>query len=98
MHGWSQEELAEKIDVNLSFVGQLERGIKTARLTTLKRIADVFGIKMADFFGERAVNLYKPLPMERKIINLIRNCSPGEQKILYQTLKHISRQKRKFRK
>jgi len=28
--GWSQEELAEKIDVHPSFIGQIERGLKTA--------------------------------------------------------------------
>ena len=37
--GWSQEKLAEKADLNRSYVGELERGQALASLLTLEKLA-----------------------------------------------------------
>jgi transcriptional regulator with XRE-family HTH domain len=37
--GWSQEELAERADLNRSYVGEIERGIATPSLITLSKLA-----------------------------------------------------------
>jgi len=96
-HGWSQEELAEKIEVHPSFVGQIERGIRSASFATLKRLSLAFGIKPADFLTEDDTEVrYKPHPMERRIINLLKGCTLREQKAVYQTVKYMLRQKRKL--
>jgi len=42
--GWSQELLAERADLNRSYVGELERGEAIASLVTLEKLAAAFGI------------------------------------------------------
>lgn len=48
--GWTQEELAEKANVHVSYVGQIERGLRCPSLKVLFRIADVLMIKVEDIF------------------------------------------------
>ena len=42
-HGWSQESLAEKADLNRSYVGEIERGKAIASLLTLEKLARALG-------------------------------------------------------
>jgi len=37
--GWSQEELAERADLNRSFIGEIERGVATPSLATIGKLA-----------------------------------------------------------
>ncbi len=41
----TQEQLAEKSDLSLNFIGNLERGEKMASLETILRLADALGLK-----------------------------------------------------
>ena len=97
-HGWTQEELAEKIDIHPSFVGQMERGLKAASLDTLKRLSAIFGIKTADLLkdGNTPLALSGTQSVERKILNLLKGCTTHEQEAVYQTIKYILRKKRKI--
>ena len=98
--GWSQEELAEKADLHPSFIGQIERGLRAASFKTLERLGVIFGLKPADFLegGRGAGEAYKPHPLERRILGLLKGCSTSEQQLVYQTIKHLLRQKRKLAK
>jgi len=40
--GWSQEELAERADLNRSYIGEIERGIAVPSLATVGKIASGF--------------------------------------------------------
>jgi transcriptional regulator with XRE-family HTH domain len=46
----SQEKLSEKADIHVSYVGQIERGMRYPSLKTLFKIADALDVKIADFF------------------------------------------------
>ena len=96
--GWSQEELAEKANLHPSFIGQLERGLRSASFRTLERLGVIFGLKPTDFLAGGGIAVYKPQPLERKILGLIKGCSTGEQQLVYQTIKHLLRQKRRLAK
>jgi transcriptional regulator with XRE-family HTH domain len=37
-NGWSQEELAEKLEISASFLGHIERGTRIASLETLVKL------------------------------------------------------------
>lgn len=37
--GWSQEKLAERADLNRSYVGEIERGLVTPSLVTVGKLA-----------------------------------------------------------
>ena len=42
--GFSQELMAEKADVDRTFISQIERGIRRATLTTLCKLADALEV------------------------------------------------------
>jgi transcriptional regulator with XRE-family HTH domain len=41
---WSQEQLAEKADLNRSYVGEIERGQAVVSIVTLEKLAQAFGV------------------------------------------------------
>ena len=94
--GWSQEELAEKIDVHPSFIGQIERGLKTASFDTLEKLGTVLGVKTAEFLETfvKTAGTAKPLGYERKIAEILKGLSDREQAVIYQTIRYLLRRKR----
>jgi len=58
--GWSQELLAERADLNRSYVGELERGEATASLVTLEKLAHAFGIAVSHLLtqAERSAQIH----------------------------------------
>ncbi|NSL55087.1 helix-turn-helix domain-containing protein [Uliginosibacterium aquaticum] len=42
--GWSQEELAERADLNRSYVGEIERGNAMPSLVTINKLASSFDL------------------------------------------------------
>ena len=50
--GLTQEVLAEHLDLHGSYVGLLERGVKTPSLETLRRIAEFFDLDISDLLAE----------------------------------------------
>ncbi len=55
--GWSQEALAERADLNRSYVGELERGKATPSLLTLKKLAEALDLSLTSLMAhtERGV-------------------------------------------
>lgn len=45
---WSQEEFAEKCDLDRTYMGGVERGERNLGLKNVERIADALGISIAD--------------------------------------------------
>ncbi len=44
---WSQQQLAEKLGYDVSYIGQIERGEKSPTLRTLMDLARVFDLKLS---------------------------------------------------
>lgn len=47
---WSQEKLSEKADIHVSYVGQIERGMRYPSLKTLFKLADALEVKITELF------------------------------------------------
>ena len=47
---WSQAELAEKADISINFLSDIETGKKWASPTTMVKFADVFHVKVYELF------------------------------------------------
>lgn len=47
----TQEQLAELADMNVTFLGQIERGAKSPTVDTLGKIADALQISLAELFA-----------------------------------------------
>ena len=48
---WTQEELAEKANLHISYIGQIERGLRYPSLKVLFKIADALEAKIIDLFA-----------------------------------------------
>lgn len=52
--GWSLEKMALESDMNATFLGHVERGLRCPTVYTLQRICDGLGITLAELFLESA--------------------------------------------
>ncbi len=50
--GWSQELLAERADLNRSYLGEVERGKVIPSLSTAAKLADALGIKLSSLLSD----------------------------------------------
>ena len=50
-HRWSQEILAEKADLNRSYLGEVERGQAIPSLITLEKLALALGVSISDLLA-----------------------------------------------
>ena len=46
--GWTQDEVAEKLELSLNAYGEIERGNSDIRLSRLEQIASLFGLELND--------------------------------------------------
>ena len=55
--GWTQEEMAEKLELSLNGYANIERGDTDVQISRLEKLADIFGIGLLELlnFGERNV-------------------------------------------
>lgn len=49
--GISQEELAERADLNKNTIGLIERGEQSPSIDTVQAIADAFGLSLQEMFN-----------------------------------------------
>lgn len=94
--GWTQEQLAEKTDSHISFVGQLERGIKKPSLVTIKKLADAFGTRAGDLLAEGPPP--KTRSLEGRLADVLRGYSTPQQESLIRIFRQLARQIKKFPK
>jgi transcriptional regulator with XRE-family HTH domain len=52
MRKWSQEELADRADLNRSYVGEVERGDVMPSLGTALKLAQAFELKLSSLLSE----------------------------------------------
>ncbi|WP_326975286.1 helix-turn-helix domain-containing protein [Caproicibacter sp. BJN0012] len=83
IRGWSQEELANKADMNRSYIGQIERGERSVTVDVLERIAGAFDITVEELFR------HLQLPKEQRdntvlssILELLNGTSIENQKVI----------------
>ncbi|ACC69445.1 helix-turn-helix transcriptional regulator [Paraburkholderia phymatum] len=50
---WSQEELAARCELDRSFVAHVERGARNISLDNVEKLANAFGVGIADLFLRR---------------------------------------------
>jgi transcriptional regulator with XRE-family HTH domain len=64
--GWSQEHLAEKADVSLNTINEIENGKKFVRLNTLILFSEIFDVDVYKFFIPENAADYGSLEMVEK--------------------------------
>lgn len=85
----SQEELALRSDLHPSYIGQLERGLKTPSIDTIYKITKSLDITMSEFLGSiEAIDKVKD-SYAMKTYYLIEQESLHNQKNIYEIVKSI---------
>ena len=51
LKGWSQEEIAHRLDMSVSGYGSIERGDTDVNLSRLEDIAGIFEVDLAELFN-----------------------------------------------
>ncbi len=91
----SQEQLAEKSDLHPSYIGQLERGIKTPTIDTLYRITKGMNLSLSDFLKDLEIVDKGGENYAVKSYLLIEQINEADQKHLYEIVKHIMDMRRR---
>lgn len=93
--GLTQEELAEKTGLSVTFVGLVERGINTPSLETCNKIARALGVTLDELFYFQKDD--KKLDLIKSLLFKIRKGSVEELSLINEVAERIleySKQKR----
>ena len=85
--GYTQEQLAEKIDVSVAFLSRVERGNTKLNLNRLNQLCDLLEISEGDILtgvGNTSNNY-----LNEEFANLLKNCPPHKIKLIYDIAKVI---------
>lgn len=81
----TQDDLAEKLNVSIGYVSQVERGITKISLDLLGAISSILNYDIASFISESAVNSNEY--METELICEIRKLDQKKKKFLMELIK-----------
>jgi len=87
--GLSQEQLALKADLTPSFIGQIERGLKSPTITSIEKIVNALDVKFEDIFNFDVPMLKKDTSIIEKIEFLLSSRTIEEQEQLFQWMKEM---------
>ncbi len=86
--GWSQEKLAEVIDVAVAYLSRVERGSSKVTLTRLAQISNVLQIPICELII--GVTKEEDIYLDREFKELFMQCSKDKLKLIYNIAKIIS--------
>lgn len=91
--GISQETLALNSEMNPAYIGQIERGLKSPTVNTLKKLADALGVSLATLFTPLPDRTEQPSEIRKheieKIMYSINKLNDNELILLSQTVTDI---------
>lgn len=88
----TQQAFARRIGVNASYIGPLEKGLKSPSITTLERISQEFHVPIFSFFVDESI---ENEAFSDRIKALVASRPPDEQDFLLKTLEEMVKLLRK---
>ncbi|MCI9490865.1 helix-turn-helix transcriptional regulator [Lachnospiraceae bacterium 48-42] len=89
-NGFSQEQLALKSEITPTYLGLLERNLKSPTLRVLGQVCDALNVTFSDFFSNTSPASYEALDsVSMQICAQISNHSESEKLMLLKILKDI---------
>ena len=85
--GLTQEKLVEQMDVSIAYLSKVETGKIHINLERLSQICNILDVTEGEILNGVSNNSEKYLNNEFN--NLLRKCSPKQQKLIYNILKVI---------
>lgn len=87
---YTQEDLAEKIDISVAFLSRVERGNSHINLKRLNQLCGLLDVTEGYVLNGASSNSENYLDQE--FAELLKNCSPEKQKLIYTVAKAIAEQ------
>ncbi len=84
----TQDKLAEKLDVSIGYVSQIERGVTKISLDLLAAISSILNCDIAIFISESAVNSSEYL--ESEIVSEARKLDQKKKKFILNLIKLLN--------
>lgn len=82
----TQAQLAEQLDISVSYISQIERGNTEVSLKRLEEIASIINVKLEILITEVEPNYSVS---EYEIIEIIRNWNPEQTKTLLKIIQNL---------
>lgn len=86
--GWSQERLAEAMDVATAYISRVERGGTCITLKRLAQISVALNISMENLIT--GITIEKSNYLNREFQELLEQCSKDKQRLIYNIAKIVS--------
>ena len=85
---YTQEDLAEKIDISVAFLSRVERGNSHINLKRLNQLCELLDVSEGYVLNGASSNQKNYL--NKEFGELMRSCSPDKQKLIYNVAKAIA--------
>lgn len=89
--GFTQENLAEKLDLSVAFLSRVERGNAHINLSRLSELCSILEISEGEILNGTSSNASDY--MKSDFNTLLKKCSPEKQKLIYNIAKVIAESK-----
>ena len=86
-NGYTQEKLAEQLDVSIAFLSRIERGSSHINLPRLNQICSILNITEGEILS--GVSEESDTYLDKEFRDLLSNCSSTQQKLIYNISKFI---------
>ena len=97
--GYTQAELAERLDLSANFIAHLERGSRRPSLDTLIALSDLLQVPLDAFFKAEGGPAAAPKdrPLVHRAVRLVRQSSDRRVRLVAQLLEQMQSRPRKDR-
>ena len=85
---YTQEDLAEKIDISVAFLSRVERGNSHINLKRLNQICGLLDVSESYILNGASSNSSDYL--DKEFAELLKKCTPEKQKMIYNVAKTIA--------
>jgi len=83
----TQEQLAEKLDVSVTYISRIERGSSKINLPRLSQFCDILDVTEGAILNGTSSN--SPSYLTREFNDLLKNCPPDKIDLIYNISKLI---------
>ena len=87
----TQEQLAEMIDVSVTYISRIERGSTGINLKRLSEICDILGVSEGDILN--GTSRTSPVYLSKEFNSLLKNCPVEKIELIYKIAKIIAENK-----
>ncbi len=89
LRGWTQEQLAEALDSQGTYIGRIERGEQNVQLSTLEKIAAALHINVGALFNQNAFENLQKDEWIWKVIMMLKDQEQQDQERAFRVLQEM---------